>query len=320
MTNANQPRRHHYITQSYQELFCTKIKKNKVFWVYDLDKKLWRKSQPLNEGVERDFQKLDHFIGLDPYFLEKSFAEIEGLAIGVIHKIALENSIPESLEEFSPVINLMGIFAGRNLSTRKMVNEILKRTSLKTLELIHKDEATYYAQMGKALADGAVEEPITPYQKSKDFLESRKFEIKTDPSIIVEQMAKGAAQITDLLGVRNWMLLEALGAEFITSNKPVNPVWAVGFATVVPRYELLNSIITFPITPKLALLGSWSPLPRYRKIDRLIVEGINWVTASSGATVLYAQSKSRLPIFEGVFHLQDFHRLQPTRLIEKSNV
>lgn len=316
----NRPRRQHYITKAYQEIFCIKIKKKSLFCVYDLERKFWRQSQPLNEGIECDFQQLNHFIGLDPFYLEKCFAEIEGLAVGVINKIGLTNRIPESLEEFSPVINLMGIFAVRNLNTRKMIDEIHKQTSLKTLGLILKEEATYYAQMGKALADGALEGPITPYQKSKAFFDSREFEIKTDPSFIVEQMAKGAAQLTDLLGCRNWMLIEAVGAKFITSNKPVSPIWAMGFARWVPGFGLSNTIITFPITPKLALLGSWSPLPSYRKVDALVVEGVNWATANTGATRIYARHKSVLPMFEGVFHLQDFHRLLPTRLIERSRL
>jgi hypothetical protein len=232
--------------------------------------------------------------------------------------MALKKRSPQSLEEFSPVINLMGIFAGRNLTIRNTINELFEQFSLKTLALIHKDEATDYAYMNKAIEDGAIKKPITLYEKSKLFLEHRKFKIKTDPSIVVEEMMKRSANLTDLLGFRNWMLLEAIGAEFITSNNPVNPLWALGFVQRIPGYGLLNSVVTFPITPKLALLGSWSPLPNYSKVDRLVIEGINWTTANSGATMLYAQNKSSLPMFEGVSHLQDFHRLLPTRLIEMS--
>jgi len=74
----NRPSRQHYITKSYQELFCIKQKNTNTFWIYDLEQKIWRKSQPLNEAVERDFQRLDHFIGLDPDYLEKAF-ELHGL-------------------------------------------------------------------------------------------------------------------------------------------------------------------------------------------------------------------------------------------------
>ncbi|NGX47314.1 MAG: hypothetical protein K1000chlam3_00687, partial [Chlamydiae bacterium] len=82
MTN-NRPSRQHHITKSYLELFCTELKTKKTFWVYDKERKIWRYSQPLNEAVEHDFQRLDHFIGVDPDYLEKAFADIEGQAIDV---------------------------------------------------------------------------------------------------------------------------------------------------------------------------------------------------------------------------------------------
>lgn len=267
------PRRHHYVTKEYLTSFCTEGKK--TFWGYDIKRAKWRISQPINEAVERDFQKLDHFIALDPYYLEKEFGKIEGQAVEVIRKIALDKRIPSSLEEFSPVINLMGIFAGRNIVTRTMINEMYQKTSLATLELIHKDENTYYNQMKKAVADGALDEPIIPYHESKAFLDSKKFEIRTDPSIIVEELAKLVVTLVDLLWSRNWMLAEAEGSQFITSNKPVNPIWSMGFIKLAPGFGLINSLITFPLTPDLALIGSWSPLPAHKRVGPFIVEGIN---------------------------------------------
>ena len=113
------------------------------------------------------------------------------------------------------------------------------------------------------------------YEEPRDFLNSKKFKIQVDPSIVVEEMAKLSAQLVDLFGSLNWMLLEGEGTEFITSNKPVNPIWAIGLASYIPSFGLLNSIVIFPITPKFCLLGSWSPLPSYKKVDYFIVEGVN---------------------------------------------
>jgi hypothetical protein len=134
-----------------------------------------------------------------------------------------------------------------------------------------------------------------------------------------EHLAKLADLTVDLLGYRNWMLVESVGCQFITSNKPVNVIWAVGFLPFVPGFGLINSLVTFPITPNLALIGSWSPLPAYQRIDSLVVEGINWATAYSGATMVYAQNQTAMPTFRGVSYLQDFHRLLPTRLIRTTS-
>ena len=313
-TCMTEPRRHHIVTQGYLKGFCFGPIGKERFCVYDF--KRWRKAQPLNEAIENDFQTLDHFIGLDPYYLEKEFGVIEGLAVDVIRKIVLTKRLPDTIKEFSPVINLMGIFAGRNLTTRKMVNELWKQSSMKKLELIHANESIYYSHMEKIRAADMSKEPIIPYEKSKAFLDSKKFEIRTDPSLVVEEMAKMTASMVDRLGNRNWMLVESIGAEFITSNKPVNAAWAIGFQPFVPGFGLINSLVIFPISPHLALIGSWSPLPTYRQIDFFVVEGINWVTANSGATTLYAKSQTHLPAFLGLFHLQEFHCLLSTRLIK----
>lgn len=321
MVKKNLPRRQHHITQAYLKIFCTVIKKKKKnrysFWVYSFEKNEWRPSQPLNEAVEVDFQKLDHFIGLDPYYFEGAFSTFEGDAVAVINDIALTGCIPKSLEEFSLVINLMGLFAGRNVFVRKMIEESRKEHTLNILKAVHKDESIFRAHIGKVLEDYSIGWPcFSSYLQSKAFLEGRKFRVDSDRSIIVEEMIKAASALINLFGCQNWMLLEAMDGEFITSNKPVNPVWATGFSRHMPIFGSLDTFIVFPITPKFALLGSSSPLPSHRKIDRLIVEGINWVTVNTGATELFSRSKDCLPKFEGLFHLQTFHRLLSTRLIE----
>lgn len=317
MNKVNRPKRHHYVTRSYLENFCVSFKKKKTFWAYDKKRQLWRKSQPLNEAVELDFQKLDHFIGLDPYYLEKALGEIEGSAVDVIRQIAINKSIPPSLKEFSPVINLMGIFAGRSPLIREMLILDHQRRILAILEAVHENEDIFHAQVGKVLEDNSIEWPLfNSYQDSKSFLKSKKFKIQIDPSIIVEEMTKIASQAINVLGFQNWMLLESREAEFITSNNPVNVILALGFIPYFLGFGRPNTLVTFPITPNLALLGSYSPLPNHRKVDSLIVEGVNWMTTNRGATTLYTKKKSSLPSFEGIIHLQDFHRLLSTRLIE----
>jgi len=314
MTQNQRPERQHYITDAYLKLFSFQIKKKLKIWVYDLKEKSWRISQSSSEAVERNFQTLDHFIGLDPYYLEKEFSRIENRAIEVIKKIIHEHHIPSSLENFSPVINLMGLFAGRNLFVRKELELTRKFRSLKVLIEAHKDESTFRDTIGRVLEEYSIGWPsFSSYDESKRFLENGQFEIQADRSQIVEKMSKIASEFVDLFGSLNWMLLETIDRKFITSNKPVNPVRMMGFE---PRYALLYTFFIFPLSPYFALLGSWSPLPLWRKVDSSVVEGINWVTANTGATELFSSEKCDLASPMGLFHLQIFHRLLWTRLID----
>jgi hypothetical protein len=112
------------------------------------------------------------------------------------------------------------------------------------------------------------------------------------------------------------MLLEAATGRFITSNKLVNPVWTRSERRQFPVIGAPDTFIVFPISPRYALLGSWSPLPSYGVVDALVVEGVNWVTANTAATQLFASEKRDFPELAGPLHLQEFHRLLGTRLIE----
>lgn len=316
MSTNSRPERQHHITQAYLKLFSAQIKNRFKLWVCDLKTRSWRVSQPHNEALERDFQTVDHFIGLDPYFFEKVLSPIEGRAMEVVKKILKEGRIPISIEEFSPVINLMGLFAGRNLFERDRLEYLERRRSLQVLVEVHKNESTFRAGIGWVLYQYSIEWPcFSSYEESKRFLESGQFMIHVDRSLTVEKMETLAVSCVDLLGSHNWMLLEAVNSKFVTSNKPVNPVWT-GHRRQMPPFGGSDTFVVFPISPRYALLGSWSPLPSYRKVDALIVEGVNWVTTNTGATQLFAHEKGDLLGLVGPFQLQAFHRLLSTRLIE----
>ncbi len=312
MLKKSRPERQHHITRAYLELFSNGLN----LLVYDLKTESWRISQPRNEAVERDFQTVNHFKGLDPYFFEKVLGPIEDRAVKAIKNILKEGCIPISREKFSPVINLMGLFAGRNLFVRNRLEDAERKSSLQVLVEAHKNESIFRANIGRVLYDYSIEYPcFSSYQESKNFLEKGQFMIHVDRSLTVEKMERLASSCVDLLGSYNWMLLEGINGKFVTSNKPVNPVWT-WHRRQMPPLGRDDTFVVFPISPRYALLGSWSPLPAYRKVDALIIEGVNWVTMNTGATQLFAYEKSDLGGLIGPFQLQAFHRLLSTRLIE----
>lgn len=163
-----------------------------------------------------------------------------------------------------------------------------------------------------------IDAPVS-YVNANKFVKERKFNISVDPSLIVEEMIEMAADIVDTLLKRSWMVVEILPTssyQFICSNNPVNIVRAQGSDNSIPKFDNFNSIVTFPLSPRMTLIGSYSPLPEHMFVDDKIVEGINWCTASGGATVLYGADQLPFPLFQSVFNLQEFHRLLPTRLLE----
>lgn len=315
MAKKSRPKRQHHVTASYTELFSTRVGKRLELWVYEKKTKSWRISQPQNEGVERDFQTVDHFIGLDPYFFETALSQIEGNAMQAIKKIIQEGRI--SKEAFGPVINLVGLFAGRNLFVRDRLVHEEKMHSLKALWAAHRNEATFRSRIGWTLYEYNIGWPqFSSYTESRRFLENGRFEIQVNRSFIVEKMERLACNLVDVVRSHNWMLLEAANGQFITSNKSVNPVWTRSDIRQFPPFGRSDTFIVFPLSPRYALLGSLSPLPPSAKVDVLVVEGVNWVTANTGATQLFAKEKCALLEMLGPSQLQAFHRLLSTRSVE----
>ncbi len=316
----NEPRRHHYNPQSYLLNFCKlNSRGTPLFWVYDINKQKWRgQSQPKNESVESDFQKMDHFIGLDPHMLEKYFSSLEGAAALLIKKVLIEKRLSPKLKHSHPLINLMGLLAGRTQATRDRLVEIKKENAINFMDYSVRSEKSYNDMMDHMKNKGVIDDPVS-YKEAQSFINERKFNIVVDSSLVVEDMIKIAASIVDMLMDRSWMVVEAPAPNthpFICSNNPVNIIWAYGFQNFIPGFNFLNSLVTFPLSPNIALIGSFSPMPEYMLVENKVVEGINWCTAAGGANVLYSSEQLSQPSFQSIFHLQEFHRLLPSRLLE----
>lgn len=222
----SEPRRHHYNPQSYLLNFCKpNLREVPLFWVYDINKQKWRgQSQPKNESVESDFQKMDHFIGLDPHILEKYFSSLECIAALLINKVLVEKKLARNLKHSHPLINLMGLLPGRTQATRDRLVKVKKENALNFMGYSVRTEKSYNDMMGHMKNTGVIDDPVS-YKEAQSFVNERKFKIAVDSSLVVEDMIKIAASIVDMLMDRSWMVVEAPSPNthpFICSNNPVN--------------------------------------------------------------------------------------------------
>ncbi len=348
--------RQHYISKCYLDNFGTPTKKKNILWVCDLSNR-WRKSRPEKEAFENDFQTLVDDDGNKSDALEKAFSQIEGDFKSIISEIEKTRSVPKNLEQLRTLLSVMGLFAIRIPVVRERFKNFHSEGIRKTADLLLKDKAFFESQISKARKAGYFKNEEVSYEKLRDFHQKGNYTIKHDHMWVLEKILSMAAKVTDYLFERNWMVVEAPGPYFITSSKPVNPFWAYSlpphmcgivkfinpdhysdhptisasyipynevtdmFPSFLPGYGIINSIITFPITTSLALIGSWSPLPVYGKIDYYTTQAINWVTANSGADYVYSSKKLDSLPWKASFtpFLQEYHAHLGTRLIAHKN-
>jgi hypothetical protein len=252
----------------------------------------------------------------------------------------------------------MGLFSIRIPAVRERFKNFHSEGMRKMADLLFMNESFFNGQIAKARKAGYFKDDEEfSYEKLRNFHQKGEYTIKHDHMWVLENMLRIAANVTDYLFDRNWMVVEAPDPYFITSSKPVNPFWAYSlpahmrgvvrfinpeyysnhptisvsyipyneatdmFPSFLPGYGLLNSIITFPISSSLALIGSWSPLPIYGKIDFYTAQAINWVTANSGADYVYSPKKlESLPWKASLTpFLQEYHAHLGTRLVTHQN-
>ncbi|MFI0435982.1 MAG: DUF4238 domain-containing protein [Parachlamydiaceae bacterium] len=353
---SNRVKKQHYLSRNYLESFSTPTKKKDLLWVRDVTKH-WRESRPENEAFERDFQSLIDEEGNKSDALEIALAPIESDFKTLIRQIEKTRCVPRSQEELGTLLSVMGLFAIRIPRVRERFKQFASESMEKTMGLLLKDKVTFENQIAKAHKDGYLEKDTVSYENMLSFHQEKKYVLKHDPMWILEELFKKAALITDYLSFRNWMVVEAPGPLLVTSSKPVNPFWAMSlpfqlrgkvpfidpksfsahptisacytpynevtdmFPSFLPGFGSLNSIVVFPLTPCLALIGSWSPLPAYGKIDYYTAQAINWVTTNSDADYIYSTKKlDPLPWSSSfVPYLQEYHTHLGSRLLTYKN-
>ncbi len=301
----NRPEQQHFITKAYQNNFCDS--QGKVY-IYDLKINKWRKTQPLNEFKENNFQTLYECENLDPYFLEKEFGKIEDLAIKIIDKIIKNKELPENNEELSYVINLMGIFGMRNPVKRDLLQKVHSQRPRAILKAITKDEDTYHSFMKQMQAEGIIKK-IIPYKKALDDINNGKVVLQINHDKLIMSMLELSSYLVDLLAKKNWQLVEAHDGEFISSNNPLNIINIDDNTKHEPYFELKNNIITFPLSSHFALVSSSSEQTlKAVIIDKSVIDDINSITAYNGSTHILASKELKLPEKSVALALKNFHQ------------
>lgn len=297
MTNQR-PEKQHYISQGYLLNFCEVDKQgNKRFSVYDLKHGKWRIGQPKNEACLRDFQRINHIDGIDPFFYEKALAKLESEALLVIKQILASGQLPNSFDELSLVVNLAALFGGRNYYSIRKIDEVDKAKDLSILDDAVKDKMHYEHLMQQLISEGIIEEPSS-YEDAKEFIERRQFILKSqqpliDASFQFERIMKITSNLAEVFLQLNWGLIEASASFFVTSNKPVSDICS----RKAFLYERSRDILAvMPLSPRYALIGWLLPINGVKKVDGSIVEAINYSTIYKGADYIYSKKQIALPI------------------------
>lgn len=250
-------RRHHWIPESYLGLFSHEGNTGSQVFVVDCveRKSFWTSTD--NVCVKRDFNRIES-PDLDRNELEKRLGQFESNAISALREIGAGRATTGS-QEWLYGLNLMGLIATRNPTTRQQLTRAAKRVTMELLQKSLESKEAWQATIADIKAAGALDPSLSvDFERHREFVESGKFSMEFHQNFLILQELRGVMPVIEMLGRRTWSLLEAPvdSGGFLTTDRPVCVFPTDGSAPTAPtRLDDPKNSIVFPVSPRLLAYG-----------------------------------------------------------------
>lgn len=269
----------HYLPQCYLKEFALAPSKKSKLFVFDMKKNIWFQTTPLNVGAVRDFNRVK-LKDLPPDAVEKLLSTYEAKFAHLLENMRNTFTMPCG-DDFDTLMAFIALIAIRNPLARanhnKFQTEVITR--IMDLEMASKDryEATVKLMKEKGVQ---LSGPEIPYEEIKRFYDEGEYEIKIENTLNVVTEMKTFPTIAGLLAKRKWTLVVAgkTAGYFLCCDHPVSLSWTEpklqgGFYP--PGFALPSTEVVFPVTKKMALIGTFEGDDRRATINAATVASIN---------------------------------------------
>lgn len=295
-TMANKPARgHHYVSRFYLEGFASAELAGSRVWQWDLKRHIVVPASVEDIGKERDFN-LHTNSGFAPDAIEKALAQFESPAAEALKSIRTTRT-PLPVENLQRVLSLASLYAVRNPGWRRFLiqftERIIAQQVRKATDTREKREriAAQMTEAGTPTTADALE------KADKAYREGRLIFSMPQNSILAREFER-AVQLERLLNDRVWTLVQPIEDrdEFIASDSPVvlGSRWGALRVPVTlwSGWGRPETTISFPLSPRLALLGSFGGNTMTAQISSRAVADINTRTLRQADQFLFTASKS----------------------------
>jgi len=250
-------RRHHWIPESYLGLFSREGKTGSQVFVVDCveRKSFWTSTD--NVCVKRDFNRIES-PDLDPNELETRLAQFESNSVNALRQIGTGRATTIG-QEWLYGLNLMGLIASRNPTTRQQLTRAAERVTLELLRKSLESKEDWEATIADITATGALD-PGSPvdFERHRDFVESGEFSMTFHQNFLILKELQAVTAVIEMLERRTWSLLEAPADSggFLTTDRPVCVFPTDGSTPTAPtRLDDPRNSVVFPVSPRLLAYG-----------------------------------------------------------------
>jgi hypothetical protein len=226
---AKRSKRHHYLPQFYLQGFAGK---DGLLSLYDRETKTFRKQQPLNTALEKDFYTITDKQGLKSDGIEQMLSDLETVAKCVISRLDTQQTGWENEQERVSFAIFIAFFHCRTPAFDKEQTALVEHLYRVWMKSNHPTEAVtaqWFAEFAKESGEEVDRETIEEFYK---MAQNDQYDVEVPRQYIVKLMGDAAMHLAEVLLTLNWTFVSAPpNLAFITSDAPF---------TIAPPPDLEN--------------------------------------------------------------------------------
>jgi hypothetical protein len=272
----DQPRHHHYLPQFYLSGFTQSGRRKDLLWVFDKEKLEYRKTKPIKVAHERDYFRLKGE-NADPHIVERMFGEFEGTVAPVLRNIR-ENWVLPGPQEMANLLGFIAILYVRIPKMRDWIRKAHMEMSDLFVEISLADRNRWEAEVEELRRTRKDIPGGIGYDQVKEAWDNKRIRSAPNHNLEIMRIIDLGQHGTPFFLARKWTMFIAhdLGPHFITGDAPVVPIWNAPQPPGTPVGLALNALdLYFPISPRVALLGTWEKPSRVLQASEEFVLSAN---------------------------------------------
>ncbi|MGV6889649.1 DUF4238 domain-containing protein [Rhodophyticola sp. SM2404] len=282
---------HHYVPQLYLRNFADGIDRQARVFTFDSSTGKSFKTSVRNVASKRHFNRVE-IDGVDPNYLEDGLAEIEGELAPFLSEVVAERRFRTSAH-FDWTMILAAQLSVRNPRMRVKMENFHKNIAEGIASLSVSTREIWESQQRQMQEAGEAVNAKATYEQAKKFHEDKNYEIPIDQTHLIGLEMQMVETVLTQLGNRNWCFVSPPdGHIFITNDDPAVLSWRdqKDRGSYGPGHGLKETLITFPLSSDLLLLGTFENLPSVMNYDAFQVANANTHVARYSTKQIYARS------------------------------
>ncbi|MCW2358842.1 MULTISPECIES: DUF4238 domain-containing protein [Bradyrhizobium] len=282
-------RKHHYVPQFYLRGFTDE--KGQLLVTDRPSEKTFR-TDPKNVAAQRDFNAVS-IEGVDPQAVEKGLAEFEGKVAPALERIKTATSLSAKADR-ELLMSLICGLAIRNPRQRATINDFVSEIAQAVAEMALATKERWDSQVAQMKADGAWDDSTNvTFEDMQKFIKARNYKIEVAKEFNIGVEIEQHERLLEHISARKWQIVKAKDGSggFVTTDVPICLRWSdnMDHGMFGPGFGVPGTQVIFPLSSKLALMGSFEGQENTVEADVFTVGSMNSIIISNARRQVYSQ-------------------------------